>query len=65
MLSYLFLQIAFYLKIDSSIKESEFFVSKVEVSNYMALKSEEIVPFREKLLSNSWATLTDFLTRST
>ena len=53
MLSYLFLQIAFYLKIDSSIKESEFFVSQVEVSNYTALKSEEIVPFREKLLSNS------------
>ena len=61
MLSYLFLQIAFYLKIDSSIKESEFFVSQVAVSNYTALKSEEIVPFREKLLSNSWATSTDFL----
>ena len=61
MLSYLFLQIAFYLKIDSSIKESEFVVSQVAGSNCMALKIEEIVPFREKLLSNSWVKSTDFL----
>jgi len=49
MLSYLFLQIAFYLKIDLSIEESEFVVSQVAGSDYMALKNEEIVPFREKL----------------
>ena len=49
MLSYLFLQIAFYLKIDSSIKESEFVVKRVAGSDYTALKIEEIVPFREKL----------------
>ena len=48
MLSYLFSEIAFYSKVDSSNEESEFDESKVEGSDYTALKIEEKVPFKEK-----------------